>query len=215
MKALKIILIVVGVVIVLNVAMTGINILQNGGKYDGRSMEKILGVAPEKATLDDINKLSKAEVFQLFYAAPAPAFAELKGEYTAVGLDKGILAKPTALFTDHVFGEGHWEGKAFFPFEKDKGNGYNISSDSSGKIHRTRRMDTQIGPSDYDGKPSFKLNYCAYNSGTVNSMRDELRRINKNLYLGLGYMGLGGGSINPAPFVVMGPAKAWAGADKQ
>jgi hypothetical protein len=76
-------------------------------------------------------------------------------------------------------------------------------------------MDTEIGTSDQDGKPAFKLNYGAYNSGTVRSMRDELRKINDNLFLGLGSMALGGGSINPAPFVVMGPAKEWVGVDKQ
>ncbi len=42
MKALKITLIVIGVIVLLNVAVTGINIMQKGGTYDGRSIEKIL-----------------------------------------------------------------------------------------------------------------------------------------------------------------------------
>lgn len=215
MKALKNILIVVGVLILLCFVVTGINILQKGGKYDGRSMEKILGVLPQKATIDDIKKLSKADVFQLYYAASVPSFQDFKGEYAAATVDVGIMATSAGYYTHHFFGPGHWEGKAFYPLEKDKGYGYNIFKDASGKIHRTRKMDTQIGPSDYDGKPAFKLNYGAYNSGTVKSMRDELRKINDNLFLGLGYMALGGGSINPAPFVLMGPAKEWVGVDKQ
>jgi hypothetical protein len=54
--------------------VTGINILQKGGKYDGRSMEKILDVLPEKATIDDIKKLSKADVFQLTTPLPCHLF---------------------------------------------------------------------------------------------------------------------------------------------
>ncbi len=214
MKVLKNILIVAGVLILLTVVMTGINIFQKGGKYDGRSMEKILGVPPEKATIDDIRKLSKAEVFQLFYAASVPSFQDFKGEYTATTVDVGILAASAGYYTHHFFGPGHWEGKAFNPVEKDKGYGYNIFQDAGGKIHRTRKMDTRIGSSDYDGKPAFKLNYGVYNSGTVGSMRDEVRKINDNLFLGLGYMALGGGSINPAPFALMGPAKQWVGVDQ-
>lgn len=214
MKALKVILIVFAVLLILTLGMTGINIFQKGGKYDGRSMEKILGVPPEKATIEDIKKLGKADVFQLFYAASVPSFQDFKGEYVAATIDVGIMAASAGYYTHHVFGPGRWEGKAFYPFEKDKGSGYNIFKDAGGKLYRTRKMDTQIGPSDHDGKSSFKLNYSAYNSGTVQSMRDELRKINDNLFIGLGYMALGGGKINPAPFVVIGPAKEWVGVDK-
>jgi len=215
MKALKNLLIVVCVLIVVGVLMTGINILQKGGEYNGRSIEDILGVPPEKATFADIKKLSKADVFQLYYAASAPSFREFNGEYTAATVDVGIMATSAGYYTHTFFGPGHWEGKAFYPFEQNKGYGYNIFKDAAGKIYRTRKMDTEIGPSEHDGKPAFKLNYGAYNSGTVHSMRDELRKINGNLYLGLGYMAMGGGKINPAPFVVIGPAKPWVGVDKQ
>lgn len=215
MKALKKIFKVIVVLAILIVVVTGINIFQKGGKYDGRSMEKILGVLPEKATLDDLRKLSKADIFQLYYAASAPSFQDLKGEYAAVTIDVGIMASGAAYFTHHFFGPGHWEGKAFTPMNNDKGYGYNIFEDTDGKIYRTRKMDTGIGQSDYDDKPAFKLNYGAYNSGMVQSMRDEIRKINDHLFLGLGYMALGGGSINPAPFALMGPAKEWVGVDKQ
>jgi hypothetical protein len=219
MKALKITLIVIGVIILLNVAVTGINIMQNGGKYDGRSIEKILGIPADKATLKDIQKLSKAEVFQLFYASPAPSLSDLKGEYKAFTLPLGILATPTDFYTHHFFGPGRWEGKAFATLEKDKAWGYNIfaAKDKDGKtvLARTRKMNTYIGTSTIDDKPSYHLDYSPYNSGTVHSMHDELRRINDNLYIGMGHMALGGGAINPAPFVVIGPPEKWVGADKE
>ena len=126
MKAIKWILIPLGVILVCNVVLNGINILQKGGAYGGASMEDILGMPPEKASAADIGRLDKAAVFQLFYAADAPSFAAMKGEYRARTLPVGIMAAGADFFTHHFFGPGHWEGKAFFPFEDDKGWGYNL-----------------------------------------------------------------------------------------
>jgi len=219
MKVLKIILIAVVAVVILQLALTGINILQKNGPYKGQTMEQILGVAPGKATVSDIEKLDKAALFQLFYAAPAPQYEEVNGEYRGKTLPVGVLAASADFFTHHFFGPGRWIGKAFFPFEKDKGWGYNIFSNKNndGKeiISRVRKMNTYIGKSPIDGKDSFHLDYSPYNSGTVHSMHDELRKINDNIFLGMGYMGLGGGSINPAPFLVIGPAVKWVGPDKE
>jgi hypothetical protein len=219
MKALKIILVVVIVLVIVQLALTGINILQKGGTYKGQTMEVILGVAPGKATINDIEKLNKADLFQLFYAAPAPQYKEVNGEYSAKTLPVGVLAMSADFYTHNFFGPGRWAGKAFFPFEKDKGWGYNIfsSKNKDGKevLSRVRKMNTYIGKSLIDGKDSFHLDYSPYNSGTVHSMHDELRKINDNIFLGMGYMGLGGGSINPTPFLVIGPAVKWVGPDKE
>ena len=130
-----------------------------------------------------------------------------------------MQATSVDFFTHHVFGPDRWVGKAVFPFEKDKGSGYNIFA-SKGKdgqevLFRTRKVDTYSGKSLIDGKDSFHLDYSPYNSGTVHSMHDEPRKINDNIFLGMGYMGLGGGSINPAPFLLIGPAVKWVGSDKE
>jgi hypothetical protein len=219
MKALKIVLIIIVVLVVVQLALTGINILQKGGPYKGQTMEQILGVDPVKATAKDIEKLDKAALFQLYYAAPAPKHSDVNGEYSAKTLPVGILATSADFYTHNFFGPGRWAGKAFFPFEQDKGSGYNIfvSKGKDGKevISRVRKMNTYIGKSLIDGKDSFHLDYSPFNSGTVHSMHDELRRINDNILLGMGYMALGGGSINPAPFLVIGPATKWVGPDKE
>jgi len=127
MKALKNVLIVVVVLVLVSVVVTGINIFQKGGKYDGRSMEKILGVAPEKATIDDIKKLSKAEVFQLFYAASEPSFQELKGEYIAATIDVGIMATSAGYYTHHFFGPGRWRARSSTPSKKTRATGITFS----------------------------------------------------------------------------------------
>jgi hypothetical protein len=214
----KKILIVLGAIIALSVSITGINILQNGvGGWNGKTMDDILKMEAAEATPKTIMALSKSEVMQLFYAAPAPAFQSMKGEYKTALLPQGIMAAASGYFTHHFFGPGRWEGKAFFPFEADRGWGYNIfsSTDKAGKIirHRTRKMDTWVGTSEIDSKDSFHLVYKAYNGGLVNSMHDEVRKINDRLFLCMGYMAAGGGSINPAPFLIIEKPTPWVGPD--
>jgi len=220
MTKLKKILIVIGIIVGLNVLITAVNILQNGiGGWDKRTVDQILGVPAEKATPADIEKLSKSEVMQLFYAAPAPAFGTMKGEYKAKTISVGVMAASADYFTHHFFGPGHWEGKAFFPFEKDKGWGYNLftvkNSDGTTRIARTRKMNNWVGTSTMDDRDSFHLDYSPYNGGLVKSMHDEVRKINDKLYICMGHMAAGGGAINPAPFILYGDTTPWVGPDKE
>ncbi|BBO78136.1 hypothetical protein DSCW_55530 [Desulfosarcina widdelii] len=205
---------VLAVLIVLNLLVTGINILQNGSSgWDGRSMEQILGVPPEQATLADIERLSKSEVMQLFHSATPPTLSDLQGEYQAKNLAVGIMAPAADFYTQHFFGPGRWLGKGFTAEAAQNGQGYNLfqEKEGDGTIWRTRRMKTSVGTSVFDRKESFKLDYSVYNKGPVHGMRDELRKINPALFIGMGYMPIGGGSINPGPFVVYGNPSPWVG----
>lgn len=226
MKILKKILIVLGILIFVMITLNGINIIQAGSREpDGRTMAQILGVDPQTATYDDVEKLSRKDKMQLFYAAKTPDFKTFNGEYEARLLSGGILGNSSALFTHHVFPTGlvtlstQWIGKAFKENTIDNGQGYNIftekSSDKNTSTLRIRPMKTSIGDSKIgkDGKQSFLVDYSFDNTGSINSMRDEIRQINSNLFIGAGYMALGGGSINPAPFALIGPPQPWIGAD--
>lgn len=202
------------VVIGVPVGLTAINILQNGlGGYKGQSMDVILGCPAEAATVTDLARLSKAQLMQLFYAAPAPRSDDLDGEYEARLISVGVLAGVNAVYTRKFFGPGRWIGKAFKPLKNSAESGYNLFRLSQGAVARTRRMRTYIGPSNIDHKQSLHLDYSPFNTGPVHGMHDEIRRINTELFLGMGCMALGGGSINPAPFMVHGPAKPWVGFD--
>ena len=72
-------------------------------------------------------------------------------------------------------------------------------------------MNTYIGPSAIDTRTSFHLDYNSYNTGLVHCVRDEVKKINDNLYICMGHMGIGGGVINPAPFVLLDPPTPWVG----
>ena len=208
------------------IALNIINILQAGSKKpDGRTMGEILGLDPVDATYDDVEKLSRSEKMQLFYAASVPDFTSLNGEYSARLLSGGVLGGSSAYFTHHIFPTGRltfktrWIGKGFKSEGENQGTGYNIFEDTSGGKSRTlriRKIKTTMGPTRIGktGKRSFQIDYSEFNSGAVHSMRDEVRQINKNLFIGVGYMGLGGGPANPAPFALIGPPEPWKGPDK-
>jgi len=212
MNTLILIASIIGAIIFFQVLITLINILQKGGAYKGKSIDEILGVSAQSAKPEDVLRLSKPEVMQLYYAAKAPDFKSIKGEYRAKNLPVGVQAFSADFYTHHFFGPGRWEGKAFLPENNDSGYGYNIFRKKD-KIFRTRKMNTSIGKSNIDDKPTFHVDYKPHNGGTVHSMHDEIRSINDTLYIGMGYMGLGGGSINPAPFIVYGKATPWVGLD--
>lgn len=183
--------------------------------WGGESMGDVLGVAPAKATLDDVKKLNMRQVMQLFHAAPAPDFETIKGEYKAEVLEVGPLAFAAKFITHNIFGPGHWEGKGFFPFESNKGRGYNLfMPKNSEHPARVREMDTRVGISSIDDRDSFHLDYSQYNRFMIGTMSDEIRRINDTLLIGVGFMSIGGGPCNPAPFVVVGKPTKWVGPDR-
>ncbi len=214
---------VAGGALALNVGLFVVNILQAGErKPDGRSMAEILGVDPEKATCEDVERLNRRETMQLFYAAKAPEFEKMKGEYRAKVLSGGVLGGSTAYFTHHVFPTGkltpntEWQGKAFMPEKSNEGWGYNLFADKkTGKVMRTRKMLTSIGPTTIgtDKSDSFHLDYAPHNTGLVHGMHDELRQVNEDLFICAGYMGFSGGPLNPGPFVLIGPPEEWVGMD--
>ncbi len=216
MKTLKRIVTVIAALLIADVALTGINIAQKGcGGYKGESMARILGVAPERATVDDVRKLSRARVMQLFYAAKAPDYGEMNGEYKAVTTGVGVLTPAGDIFINHFFGPGRWLGKAFSP--KD-GYGYNLFSAARGgkeSLRRAVKMKTSAGKSRFDGKDSYHVEYAPYNPIPNAWMRDEIRKVNERLYIGMGAITPTGGVHNPFPFILYGEPEAWAGPDKE
>ena len=202
-------LIVSGTAAALIIGIVFINIMQKGGAYSNKSMNEILGISSEKADVKQILALSKSDFIQLFYSAPAPDAENFYGEFSAVNHPGGIMAPAVQVFTDNFFGKGKWSGKKFTPLKNNAGEGFNIfikkksSTEAPNERMLERKMKTYIGKSVYDNKDSYHLVYKSYNEDIiVSSMRDEIRKINGNLYIGLGYMGLGGGAINPSGFIL-------------
>ncbi len=201
--------------VVLLITLNVIHSLQRGsGTWDGRSVDEILGVPAATATLQDIEKLSKSDVQQLYFAASTPVFAGIKGEYKANMLYIGILGFLNEPYNRYFLGPGNWKGKAFYPFEKDKGLGYNlweVQENGKIKVLRSLQMRTFIAKSQFDDKDSFHLDYSPFTGGIDYYMKDEVRWINDKLYIGIGYIGH---KLNPEFFVLSDPTP-WVGPDKK
>jgi len=74
---------------------------------------------------------------------------------------------------------------------------------------------TSMVSSVFDGRPSFQLSYREYNTFYTNTMTDEVRKVNGQLYLGIGRLAITFGKYNPMPFVLIGPPNPWIGPDIQ
>jgi hypothetical protein len=70
---------------------------------------------------------------------------------------------------------------------------------------------TSMVSSVFDGRPSYQLSYRPYNTFYTNTMTDEVRKVNDRIYLGIGRLTVTLGTLNPMPFVLMGPPDPWVG----
>lgn len=192
---------------------------------------------------EDLMKLSRKQIMNLFRQLDAPAMPEMKGEYRAALLDSGyiiniLLAKLYLHFT-----WGDWQHKAFEPLGESNGHGYNTFITTQSKLcenyfaaifmkivsvvrsffrlNNPQRMarimlnKTSIVSSVFDGRPAFQLSYRDYNTFFTNTMTDEVRKVNDKLYLGIGRLTVTFGKFNPMPFVLIGPPDPWVGPEME
>ena len=204
-----------------------------GAKFMGKSLKDF--------DYEDLLKLSRKQLMDLFSLLEAPDMSEMRGEYRAAMLDTGPGVNGLLGWV-YLYGTwGTWQHKAFEPLGEREGHGYNTFITTQPTLHENyfiascmklastvksffrlsspRRMarimlnKTSIVPSVFDGKPSFQLSYREYNTFFTNTMTDEVRKVNDRLYLGIGRLTVTLGTLNPMPFVLMGPPAPWVGPD--
>lgn len=161
-----------------------------------------------------LRRMTTAELLAVFQSLPAPAMAEMHGEYAAE-----LLRQPS--WTDEIGGRlainnpllpGRWLRKAFRPVSATEGRGYN-SFRHAGRIVQRFPMQTLIAPSRYDGRPAYTLVYRAFRSlcGDIH-MVDEVRRAGEGVYLGIGTWGFSDRQRRrPLPFLLIGPDAPYRG----
>lgn len=216
-KSVMIFLKSVCVILVIFIILIVIQILQNGiGGWNGKSLEEQLGKPADKAVYSDIKDLPKSKLIQIFYAAEAPDIYKLDGEIMGELAPVRILFFLGDFFTKYIYGEGDkWIGKGFHPCGSDRCWGYNIFESAEQKdnnqILRKRKMATYVAVSNIDKRNSYMIDYTPYNKGLVHIFRDELRKINEGLYIGMGYLNFPGGSRINFPFILHGKTGKWVG----
>lgn len=166
------------------------------------------------------NPNSTDELFSLFSSAYVPKVNELDGEYKAELLDTGILSKIFSHYINTWFGPANttWKGKAFGGIDKKKQYGYNLFESEDGTEQREIQFQTFVGKTRFikiDKRESFHLKYKTYNKGLNKGVYDEIRKINDQLYLGIGTASWGVGTANPGFFILYGEPLSLKGIDEE
>lgn len=205
--------------------------------------ENVTGKNLKDLRCEDLIKLNRKQLMDLFYGLDAPAMPEMRGEYRAALLDSGYIINHLLARLYLHFTWGDWQHKAFEPLGEKRGHGYNTFITTQSKLYenyfiallmkilniarslfrlnnpqrlaRIMLNKTTIVSSVFDGRPSFQLRYREYNTFFTNTMTDEVRKVNDNLYLGIGRLTVTLGKFNPMPFVMIGPPDPWVGPDLQ
>jgi hypothetical protein len=144
-------------------------------------------------TVAELRALPQSELMKLFLRLDSPSMTEMNGEFRGHVLDQGAfrLIKESLLYfaVRAPFVNGRWQGKGFTATSDDAGHGYNRYL-KHGRESCILPMKTKIAKSVLDGRACFELDYTAYDShaGLVN-MIDEVRKVNDELYLGIGFCG--------------------------
>lgn len=205
------------------------------------AVDNFLGKSLKNYVYEDLMKLNRRQLVELFLQLDAPAMSEMQGEYRAALLDNGyvIINFLGKLYLHFTWGD--WQHKAFEPLGEQHGHGYNtfittqsrlyenyflaifmkmvsiirsfLRLNSPQRLARIMLNKTSMVSSVFDGRPSFQLSYRDYNTFFTNTMTDEVRKVNDRLFLGIGRLTITFGKYNPMPFVLMGPPDPWVGSD--
>jgi hypothetical protein len=186
---------------------------------EGKKAERSFPLT-EKWSLERVLSLSRAEIIKLFKTLDPPALHEMNGHYMGLVPNGGDAAAQKAT-GDFMYNEksriGFWLGKAYKPTSATKGEGYNRWRLPNDVIVINQRFGTEIGKSLIDGKPSFMMYYGHYRhelipEGTENTLTDEIRKLDDNIYIGMGTTDAGNGKRSePGHFMLIGPTDAWVG----
>lgn len=205
------------------------------------AIETYLGKPLKDYVHEDLMKLKRGQLMELFFQLDAPAMKEMQGEYRAALLDSGYVINIFLARLYLYFTWGSWQHKAFEPLGEQHGRGYNTFITTQSRLYenyfaasfmklasivrslfrlnspqrlaRVMLNKTSMVSSVFDGKPSFQLSYRDYNTFYTNTMTDEVRKMNDRLYLGIGRLTITLGKFNPMPFVLIGPPDPWVGPD--
>ena len=202
------------------VVLVGVSLLIGGiAAADTDAAERSFPLT-EKWSIEKLLSLSKEQVIAIWKTLDPPQFSELDGHYMGVIPNAGDPATQEAT-GDVMYNEnsriGFWLGKAYKPTSATKGEGYNRWRLPNDTIIINQRFGTELGKSLIDGRPSFMMYYGHFRhelipKGTENTLTDEIRKLDDNIYIGMGTVKLEDGSrSNPGHFVLVGPTDSWVG----
>jgi hypothetical protein len=160
------------------------------------TVEKKSGKSLKDWTVEDLKALKQQQLMELYKTLPCPTMEEMTGEFKGDLLDQGPYRLVKVFFGYFAlrapFANGAWQGKGFAMTSDTEGKGYNHYK-RFGKDRHILPMKTKITKSVFDGKDNFELDYTAYTAyksqASLINMIDEVRKVNDDLYLGMGTWG--------------------------
>ena len=132
----------------------------------------------ESTTVQDLHRQTGSELDQLFAAAPAGNLPTGLGRGTALILTNTFMSR----FLSGWARLGAWKGKQF---ANDGASLRNLISPFGIKAIKAA---VYVGPSRIDDRPCVVLDY-SQTSFVARPIRDEIREVAPNLYLGMVFLG--------------------------
>jgi len=158
--------------------------------------------------LTELAQLTARQLCELYRTAEVPAVGELHGDLRGRMLAvRGAGSFWSALLRAFAaWPRFPWRGKSFSPRSGgERGDGINrVFSDVAPR--RWFRFETCVGPSRADGRAALQLDYDnPDNPFFIRAIKDEVRRVGPELYLGRAYVVLWGKPRLALYFGLSGP----------
>ena len=155
-----------------------------------QTIRKSTNGAPAVTTLDDLSRLTAAELAETYAKGTVPDSlsaldGDLRGRMLAVrGLDRGVpFHFLSSLSRSARF---PWAGKSFRSTDGKHGTGLNrVDLGRRGGLHRVFPFQTRIGESVVDHRPCVILDYdLTENPPMIRAIHDEVRSVAPGIFLG-------------------------------
>ncbi len=151
------------------------------------------GSAALDLTAEDLQGMAESELDDLYYDAATPEIQELEGKYTGAVVEGRMFPLHSEEALDLLnMSWMPWGGKKFYPIDEEEARGcnwYRIGPfEHNGYGFVGRHTPAVYGPAD-----AYIVDYdLPDNPGALRSVRDEVKRVNDDLYLGRTYMRIRG-----------------------
>ena len=129
-------------------------------------------------TLTDLTSMSQAELDDLFRRSPAGDIPDGDAQGTAIVAPGTELEGPILVFARWLA----WQGKVFY-----RAQGYLVNKVGPLGLHLVKAR-VYTAPSWFDGQPAIILDYSSM-SLVAHKVRDEIRLVGADTYLGIVYYG--------------------------
>jgi hypothetical protein len=143
--------------------------------------------------LKEFQGLAQEQYLEVWKTLSAPPFAELDGEYQE-DFPPGYSELHKRWQGENLYNgpDGYWIGKAYIPFGRVSGEGYNSFRMPDGHVERRVRYGTHLGASRVDGRLAVIMTYSSFNRDLGGfgawqiDMVDEIRKLADGVYVGVG-----------------------------